>query len=95
MWRIGAALLFGAAAVQAQNEFGAEDLAGLVTPPLIPLLKNAGTTNLFPMSDCFGFKLEEASIDDIQKALAKGQLTSVQLVLCSTVRAHQTQQYTK
>lgn len=72
-----------------------EDLAGWLTPPLLPLMKDAGTTELFPMADCFGFKLEEATIDDMQKAMGKGKLTSVQLVLCYMLRAQQTHNYIK
>lgn len=72
-----------------------EELAGWLTPPLLPLMKDAGTTELFPMADCFGFKLEEATIDDMQKAMEKGKLTSVQLVLCYMLRAQQTHNYIK
>ncbi|EFY85954.1 hypothetical protein J3459_008374 [Metarhizium acridum] len=63
------------------------------TPDLIPLQENAGTDKLFPMGDCFGFKLEEATIDDMQKAMENGMLTSVKLVTCYMTRTFQTQQY--
>lgn len=65
------------------------------TPPLLPLEANAGSDNLFPMDSCFGFKLHEATIDEMQEAMRKGKLTSVQLVTCYMTRAHQTQQYIK
>ena len=63
------------------------------TPNLIPQQQDAGTVDLFPMPDCFGFKLEEATIDEMQKALRTGRLTSVQLVQCYMVRTFQTEQY--
>ncbi|KAH8179261.1 amidase domain-containing protein [Sarocladium implicatum] len=56
-------------------------------------MQAAGTEELFSMPDCWGFKLEEATIDEMQKAMEDGKLTSVQLVLCYMMRAHQTQQY--
>ncbi|KAF4465799.1 hypothetical protein FALBO_7329 [Fusarium albosuccineum] len=61
------------------------------TPNLIPLQKNAGTEDLFPMGDCNGFKLEEATIDEMQEAMRSGKLTSVQLVTCYLIRTYQTQ----
>ncbi|KND86303.1 putative amidase [Tolypocladium ophioglossoides CBS 100239] len=64
-----------------------------LTPPLIPLVQNAGSPALFPVGDCFGFALEEATIDDMQKAMQNGSLTSVSLVTCYMRRTFQTQQY--
>lgn len=66
-----------------------------MTPNLIPLEKNAGSDNLFPMADCFGFQLHEATIDQMQTAMANGTLSSVQLVSCYLTRQFQTQQYLK
>ena len=60
-----------------------------------PLQQNAGTTGLFPMPPCGGFHLEEASIDDMQQAMANGDLTAVQLTLCYLERIYQTQDYLK
>lgn len=65
------------------------------TPNLIPKLENAGTDKLFPMKRCGGLKLEEATIDDMRKAMENGSLTSVQLVTCYMTRTFQTQQYIK
>lgn len=62
------------------------------TPSLIPI---AASNNLFPMAKCHSFKLQEASIDEIQKALGDGRLTSVQLVQCYMTRMYQTDQYIK
>jgi amidase len=93
---LAAALLGTAAAGSVGNfEVDTKDMAEWFTPPLLPLMKDAGTNNLFPMADCFGFKLEEATIDEMQKALEDGKLTSVQLVMCYILRAHQTQNYIK
>jgi amidase len=66
-----------------------------LTPNLIPSQEDAGTDKLFPMGNCFGFKLEEATIDEMQKAMQAGNLTSVQLVTCYMTRTFQTQQYIK
>lgn len=92
-----AATLLAVTAEAASSPFGVHNdaLADWVTPPLIPLMEDAGTPDLFPMGDCFGFKLEEATIDEIQKAMGDGKLTSVQLVMCCMVRAYQTEQYIK
>ncbi|PHH82182.1 hypothetical protein CDD82_6740 [Ophiocordyceps australis] len=68
----------------------------LQTPPsLIPLMEKAGSPDLFPMGDCFGFKLEEATIAQMQEAMESGRLTSVQLVSCYMTRTFQTQPYIK
>ncbi len=65
------------------------------TPSLIPLQENANSTALFPMADCHGFKLEEATIDQMQEAMKKGSLTSVKLVGCYLTRTFQTEEYIK
>lgn len=80
------ALVAGAAALDVSQVFP-------MTPNLIPLQKNAGSDNLFPMADCFGFKLHEATIDQMQAAMTHGNLSSVQLVSCYLTRQLQTQQY--
>lgn len=51
--------------------------------------------DLFPMRDCRGFQLEEASIDEIQAELKAGRLTGVQLLQCYLERIYQVQPYTK
>ncbi|KAJ6783800.1 hypothetical protein PWT90_02916 [Aphanocladium album] len=78
----GAALLGAVRAIDTQ-----------FTPPLIPLQQNANSTELFPMADCHGFKLEEATIDEMQEAMQSGNLTSVKLVGCYLTRTFQTEQY--
>ncbi|KZL68111.1 amidase family protein (glutamyl-tRNA(Gln) amidotransferase subunit A) [Colletotrichum tofieldiae] len=65
-----------------------------LTPPLSPLQQNVNTTELFPMPVCGGtFKLEEATIDQMQKAMQDGIMTSQQLVICYMQRTFQTQEY--
>lgn len=65
------------------------------TPPMLPLQENANTTNLFPFSDCFGFKFEEVSINQLQGAMSSGILTCISLINCHMNRFLQTQQYIK
>ena len=60
-----------------------------------PLKELEGTPDLFPMPECFGFKLEEATIDEMQHAMEKGSLTSVQLVQSYMMRHWQTDEYIK
>lgn len=74
---------------------GASDGLFEFTPNLIPSQDNAGSDKLFPMGECFGFKLEEATIDEMQQAMKSGNLTSVKLVTCYMTRVFQTQQYIK
>jgi amidase len=65
------------------------------TPSFYPLQENADTDALFPMPPCAGgFRLLEATIDEMQAAMANGSLTSQQLVLCYLHRTYQTQAYT-
>ncbi|KAK3294160.1 uncharacterized protein B0H64DRAFT_324400 [Chaetomium fimeti] len=82
------AVLACAIAVCAQLE-GLTEL----TPSFLPLQEDAGTTSLFPMPPCGNFDLVEATIDDIQAAMANGTLTSTQLVICCLQRTYQTQDY--
>jgi hypothetical protein len=63
--------------------------------PVFPLQENAETEKLFPMALCNGFKLEEATIDQMQEAMKKGKLTSQQLVVCYMQRTYQTNEYIK
>ncbi|CAJ2507840.1 Uu.00g090260.m01.CDS01 [Anthostomella pinea] len=64
-----------------------------LTPSLFPLQQNADSTNLFPMAPCGNFKLEEATIAEMQAAMENGTLTSVQLVTCYLLRTYQTDEY--
>lgn len=49
----------------------------------------------FPMPLCNGFKLEEASIDQIQAAFTAGTLTTKQVAKCYVDRIKQTNDYIK
>lgn len=67
----------------------------VLTDPLpysFPPLGHDGS-KLFSMPDCHGFKLEEATIDQTQKALSSGLLSSVQLVGCYLNRIYQVDSY--
>ncbi|PHH60546.1 hypothetical protein CDD81_1551 [Ophiocordyceps australis] len=70
-----------------------QDVFLQTSPDFIPLMERAGSPDLFPMPDCNGFKLEEATIAQMQEAMEKGMLTSVQLVHCYMTRTLQTQHY--
>ena len=51
--------------------------------------------NLFPMPECNGLVLEEATVDFLQHAMQSGQLTSTSIALCYLQRIYQTNGYTK
>ncbi len=86
-------LFSGVALAEAHHDYRHNSFG--YTPNLIPLRENAGTENLFPMEDCSGFKLHEATLDEMRDAMRHGSLTSVQLVTCYLVRTYQTQEYIK
>lgn len=65
----------------------------ITSSSLFPLEQNVGTSAIFPMSPCGTFDLEEATIDQMQHAMATGILTSQQLVLCYITRTFQTNSY--
>lgn len=86
-----------------ESEHGHEqEVDGLVASQILtdpyaydfPRLGAPGAS-LFPMRLCHGFKLEEASVDEIQAQLSNGSLTSVQLLECYMDRIYQTQPYLK
>ena len=51
--------------------------------------------NLFPMPKCHGVNIEEATIDELQKFLGSGILSSRKLLGCYVARHYQVDQYTK
>lgn len=59
------------------------------------ILQNGTAANngQFPMPSCDGFKLEEATIDQLQEAMSNGTLTSVKIVMCYLQRIFQTDEY--
>lgn len=65
-------------------------------PHEFPVLPDGATIDSggqFPMPSCHGLILEEATIDQLQEALSKGQLTTVKLALCYLQRIYQTDGY--
>ena len=49
----------------------------------------------FPMADCYGLPLEEATVDQMQDWMASGVLTSRQLTRCYLGRILQLNEYVK
>lgn len=71
--------------------------AQLVSDPYpveFPVISAPGVDK-FPMPLCNGFKLEEATIDEIQDALSSGVLTTKQVAKCYVDRIHQTNEWIK
>jgi amidase len=64
-------------------------------PYEFPVLQNGSLedSGQFPMPWCHGFKLEEATIYQLQQELSSGRLSSVQLALCYLQRIYQTDGY--
>lgn len=93
----GLALVGSAAAIKHDHQVDSLVASQILTTPYaydFPRLDAPGAS-LFPMRRCHGFKLEEASIDDIQKQLSNGTFTSAQLLECYLDRIFQTQPYLK
>ncbi|KAK5137022.1 hypothetical protein LTR08_001031 [Meristemomyces frigidus] len=59
-----------------------------------PALNAANTTGLFPMPQCHSVTIEEATIDQLQQYLSRGNITSQQLVVCYLQRVWQVDEYT-
>jgi amidase len=66
-------------------------------PYEFPLLQNGtlADSGQFPMPLCHGFKLEEATIDQLQHELSKRRLTTVKLAMCYLQRILQVDEYTR
>ncbi|PVH97738.1 amidase signature enzyme [Periconia macrospinosa] len=62
-------------------------------PYYFPPINNADTPDLFPMPQCYGFKLEEATIDQLQEEMKHGRLTSAKLLRCYMKRIRQVDEY--
>lgn len=90
---LAAACLAGVGSSNATTD-GVGYLQPSLTASLFPSEANADTTNFFTMEKCGAFELEEATIDEMQAAMAAGTLTSVQLVMCYMIRNFQTDDYT-
>ncbi|KAK3988951.1 amidase [Cladorrhinum sp. PSN332] len=82
-------LLLGLAALPAALGGG----VALTPPRATTTTTTTATINPFPVPLCGTFKLEEATIDQMQAAMENGTLTSVQLVKCYLERTFQTNEY--
>ena len=60
-----------------------------------PNIALGNSPNLFPMAQCNGLTLEEATIDQLQDYMSHDRLTSSQLVMCYLQRVYQTDDYIK
>jgi amidase len=90
-------LALAGSAVATRHEVDSLVASQILTDPYaydFPRL-GANGSSLFPMRHCHGFKLEEASVDDLQERLSNGTFTSVQLLECYLNRIAQTQPYLK
>ena len=76
-------------------DYSGADIFASSNATVFPKLEDAGSPDLFVMPLCGTFKLEEATINQMQSAMSNGTLTSVQLCLCYLQRALQTQNYLK
>ncbi|GAB7351577.1 hypothetical protein MBLNU459_g2200t1 [Dothideomycetes sp. NU459] len=103
MWQsihtAGALLVGAATALQPLSDtFGSVQYTGTVGGVSAETLSSPypydfPTTSLFPMRQCHGVTIEEATIDQLQAYLTSGALTSAQLAVCYLQRAYQTQDY--
>jgi hypothetical protein len=95
-------LAFACAAGQVNGTYNSSNATGfaqdqVLTDPFpyyFPQL-NASAAKLFTMPLCYGVKIEEATIDQLQCYLGNGSLSSVQLLDCYLQRVHQTDDYIK
>ncbi|EEP77697.1 conserved hypothetical protein [Uncinocarpus reesii 1704] len=92
LWQRAVAALFACHFVDARDALVDSQLLKNPYPYHFPELGSNGTS-LFPMPLCHGFRLEEATIDELQAQLTSGRLTSVDLVECYTERIFQTNGY--
>lgn len=61
----------------------------------VPISGDQAEGSPFPMEDCSGIKLEEATIDELQQYMNNGQLSSVELLNCYLRRIQQTDFFIK
>ena len=57
--------------------------------------QDASPASLFAMPSCHDVDIEEATIDELQRYMDSGKLTSVYLVTCYMQRSSQTAEYIK
>ncbi|EXJ77458.1 hypothetical protein A1O3_09684 [Capronia epimyces CBS 606.96] len=58
-----------------------------------PRVSVSGDANPFPMAECYGVAIEEATIDQLQAWMTSGKLTSRQITLCYLGRILQLNEY--
>ena len=64
-------------------------------PYEFPPMEETDSPSLFPTQDCNGNVVEEETIDELQKVMVDGRLTSLQLVECCVLRHEQVNGYIK
>ncbi|KAF1954861.1 glutamyl-tRNA amidotransferase subunit A [Byssothecium circinans] len=62
-------------------------------PYYFPPIDAVNSTGLFPIPSCYGVRLEEATIDQLQSHLSNGTLTSSKLLQCYLKRVWQVDEY--
>lgn len=72
-----------------------EPLSDMHPVPNCVTQDNATASHLFAMPACKGVRIEDATIDELQRYLSRGRLTSVDLVSCYMQRSFQTGEYIK
>lgn len=77
---------------------GSHNLSELPTPQVLlsPLpfeFPSLESTQHFPMQSCQGLTIEEATVDQLQEAMASGTLNAVELFQCYLQRIYQTDSY--
>lgn len=99
---VGIAFTFIGSSTSTKHPYNASQIVdsqtlGTPYPYEFPVLQNGSNADSgqFPMPKCNGFQLEEATIDQMQKALSTGKLTCVQIVFCYLQRIYQTDEYIK
>jgi amidase len=80
---------------RAPVSIGASQILTTPYPYDFPVLGNVTDLDAerFPMKQCHGVTLEEATIDQLQDYMSTGRLTTVQIVLCYMERILQTDDY--
>ena len=76
-------------------DLAAQQLLQTPIPYYFPNFALGNSLDLFPMQTCNGTVLEEVTIDRLQKAMSKGELTSTELAICYWQRIRQVDSYTK
>lgn len=92
------ALATGVSCAAVNNSINASDLVqsqNLVSPFPYSFPDEIDVDDLFPMPECNGLVLEEATVDQLQDAMSKGHLTSTEILMCYLQRIQQTNGYTK